>query len=292
MLRSFKGCLYLLPCLVLFLACCQKHDSSPTEVSPYDKDSAYVFYNLKYGADSLNRLDLFLPARRDASTEVVLFFHPGGWVSGDKSQFTASCDTLRAKGFIVANMNYRLLSENLSNKAQLEDVRNAILFLKAQSKHYGFNQDKFNLIGLSAGAHIVLSYAYQYKPDDIKKVISMNGPSNLNDPLLVKTIDSVWMIPHILPWMTGGSFVLNSAEVIECSPLYHVKNIPTMIVHGTLDADVPYSQSVRLKDSLLAKNYKHLFISVPGGTHFSYGPQGALYLDSVNRSIVRWFKSP
>ena len=70
--------------------------------------------------------------------------------------------------------------------------------------------------------------------------------------------------------MTGAIYTIGQPlgpQFQASSPIYHVKNIPTLIIHGTADRTVPYSQAVTLDKMLTSKNITHKLVTIPGADH-------------------------
>lgn len=71
---------------------CRKADKSKELLSQLDVK------NVAYGRDSLQVMDVFLPAGRDtANTKVILFIHSGSWSGGDKDEFFDAIPAIRTK---------------------------------------------------------------------------------------------------------------------------------------------------------------------------------------------------
>jgi acetyl esterase/lipase len=81
------------------------------------------------------------------------------------------------------------------------------------------------------------------------------------------------------------------------SPLFHVtsETVPTLLVHGKLDAHVYYEQSVRLAKKLDEYKVKNVLLSLPWATHgCEYnlnGPSGQLAMYAVERFLYAVTKS-
>src|SRR6478735_1160146 len=115
-------------------------DTSPDEaqvfarmdVEPSDQTGTVVVRDLEYarGATGALRLDLHLPARPVALAPVVVWLHGGGWRKGDRSYAPDLDRHFAARGFAMANLEYRLSGETRF-PAQLEDVRAAVRWLRA-----------------------------------------------------------------------------------------------------------------------------------------------------------------
>lgn len=87
----------------------------------------------------------------------ILIIHGGGWSAGSKNDMvyrTLMID-YAMKGYVVANMNYRLTQE-APLPACIEDVRCAIRWMKANSKKLGIDPSRIGTYGHSAGGHLSL----------------------------------------------------------------------------------------------------------------------------------------
>ncbi len=87
----------------------------------------------------------------------ILIIHGGGWSAGSKNDMvyrTLMID-YAMKGYVVANMNYRLLQE-APPPACIEDVRCAIRWMKAHADQLGIDPERIGTYGHSAGGHLSL----------------------------------------------------------------------------------------------------------------------------------------
>lgn len=95
------------------------------------------------------------------SAPLLIYVHGGAWRFGDKSSFHLSENQVhkvreyfQAAGFATATINYRLSHEALF-PAQINDLKTAIRFFRAQADTLGFDPRKIALAGGSAGGHLV-----------------------------------------------------------------------------------------------------------------------------------------
>ncbi len=105
-------------------------------------------------------VDVYVPpAVKQSRRPLVIYIHGGGWVGGHTRQAGALANfpevlaSLAAEGFVVASLEYRLSGE-APFPAQLQDVRAAIRFLKANAAKYGIDPARVGLWGGSAGGHL------------------------------------------------------------------------------------------------------------------------------------------
>ena len=109
-------------------------------------------YASRDGVDLL--LDLYLPAnpiRRPIPT--IVFLHGGGWSGGTRTTGPAFNRYFAQDGFAMASIEYRL-TPSITFPANVEDVRTAIRWLKANAGTHGLDPDRVCLWGTSAGGHL------------------------------------------------------------------------------------------------------------------------------------------
>ena len=118
--------------------------------------------NLQYGPFERNVLDLWkapvtsTAGGRPASTPLVIFFHGGGFLGGDKSSVPAwMIHGCLARGISVASANYRLSTQAPFPAPMLDGAR-AIQFLRLKASELGIDPKRIAACGNSAGAGISL----------------------------------------------------------------------------------------------------------------------------------------
>lgn len=257
----------------------------------YPASEAFILKDLKYGTDTFNYLDLYLPAGRKPSSKVVMLIHGGAWVMGDKSDFlNRFAEEYFAQKIIVANINYRLLSPKTNYTHMLQDIKNVLRFLKSNAQKYKVPSKKYSLLGTSAGGHLALLYAYTAdSTSQISSVISFAGPINLNDESFKKVIEEGWGIENLYHKLLGEDFARDNKAVVNCSPIYHVKPIPTLLIHALDDDVVPYAQAQQLNEALQRKNVKHFLFTLPTGKHAPFGLNNA-FKGAIQEKVVKWVR--
>jgi acetyl esterase len=97
---------------------------------------------------------VFSPKERTRE-DVLLFFHGGGWVTGDIESYTPACATMAdLTGCVVASVDYRLAPEH-PFPAGLEDcVRVARLLLEEPQRAGISDPERIVLVGDSAGGNL------------------------------------------------------------------------------------------------------------------------------------------
>lgn len=113
--------------------------------------------DLSYGPYERNTLDAYIISSNDTPTPVLIYFHGGGYVSGDKAMFEEDDlvkDCLEA-GISVVSCNYRFITE-YSYPAPMKDGTRAIQFVRSKAEEWGIDSNKIATAGSSAGGHLAL----------------------------------------------------------------------------------------------------------------------------------------
>lgn len=233
--------------LIVFIASCKKENSA------IQSFPAQTLPDVSYSADASQKMDIYLPAGRNAdSTKMIILIHGGAWISGDKSDFAAFIPVLQQRfpGYAIANINYRLATTaNNHFPTQENDMKSAVDFLIQKSGDYHISQ-KIILLGASAGAHMALLQAYKYSSPKILAVVDFFGPTDLTD--LYNFYASSPANQTIFQLLMNGTPTSNASLYAQSSPVNFVtaQSCPTIIFHGDADVVVPISESVSLRNKL------------------------------------------
>lgn len=116
---------------------------------------AKAIRNVAYGADPVQRFDVYLPANA-RSAPVVFYVHGGGWANGDKTNpgIENKIAYWLPKGYAVISGNYRMLPVAMPLE-QARDVARAVAAAQKHADEWKVDAKRFVLIGHSAGAHLV-----------------------------------------------------------------------------------------------------------------------------------------
>ena len=226
----------------------------------------YTLYrDVSYGEKEANVMDIYIPnkAYRRESNGVILFIHGGSWSGGDKSEETIRCRMLASQGYIVANVNYTLWSEDTADTYHvsqvLDELDAALLRVQSFALERGITVDKAAPVGYSAGAHLAMLYAYsraETAPMDIVFVASMAGPADISA--------DVWgedMAIRVTRRLTGVEIspeMLRSGEADELlasiSPTSFIdeNTPPTLLMQGEKDTVVPPANADALVEKFTA----------------------------------------
>jgi arylformamidase len=134
--------------------------SSSTPLLP---PNVRLIKDFPFGADSNQRMDIYLPSHATAAP-VLLMVHGGGWRRGDKAMRSVVENKVARwvpRGFVFISINYRMLPK-ADLLQQAEDVMRALAVAQSNATKWGGDPTKFILMGHSAGAHLVSLVAIEY----------------------------------------------------------------------------------------------------------------------------------
>ncbi|HDM67148.1 MAG TPA: alpha/beta hydrolase, partial [Thermoplasmatales archaeon] len=152
--------------------------------------------------------------------------HGGGFISGDKAdgKWVTFCTLFAKMGYVTASINYRLQPRGYRDKGRavteaMYDAKAAVRYFRAHAEEYRIDTDRIAIIGSSAGAITALHVTYlrepRYEGDSGNPGFSSN----------VTACVDLW-----------GGLYSNITEIDPGEP-------PVLIIHGTLDEVVPYSEA-------------------------------------------------
>ena len=208
------------------------------------------------------RYDHYRPLPANGPAPAVVFVHGGGWMHGDPSQAAGNALHFARRGIATIAISYRLAPAHRF-PAPLDDVRRGLRYVRAHAAELGVDPEHIALLGLSAGAHLVmLAHLARAVPalapefddatlagvsEDVRAVMAHYGPYDLSRrATLPPEMD---MIGALL-----GPRGDDAEWVRLASPLHQVASAgptaPILLVHGTRDALVSHRESERLHRAL------------------------------------------
>jgi acetyl esterase/lipase len=232
-------------------------------------NNAQKIYNLKYGEDKRQKMDIFLPSDYPENSPVVLIVHGGAWKYGRKEHMIQIQKMLFSHNVPSINMNYRLVSKSkkVTYREQLEDIDTVIRKFNELAEKAELQPDNYILLGESAGGHLTLLYGYQH-PEQIKKIIAMSAPTDFYSPEYLQSFYSKYSSPTIQK-VVGTKFRRKnlSEEFREASPISNVSSVPTLIFQGNQDFLVNKKQGLALDSVLQSQNIPHKLVFMKNTGH-------------------------
>ncbi|MBA3679955.1 MAG: alpha/beta hydrolase [Bacteroidetes bacterium] len=238
----------------------------------------------------------FFPSSTNLISPTVIIIHGGSWAEGDSKQLPALNSYLANKGYNVAAINYRL-APKYKSPAPVEDVKDALKYLIANSEKLNIDTSNFVLLGRSAGAQIALCAAYTFNDPKIRGVVSFYGPADMVWGARIKTNKLVLNTDKVFSDYLGGLIDAVPEKYHEAGAVDHItkNSTPTLIIHGEHDAMVAYEHSEHLNKKLEENKVQHYFLDLPWATHgCDYninGPSGQITTFAIERflnSVIKY----
>ena len=252
------------------------------DTSPKIPESVTVHRDIAYVTDghARQKLDLYVPADTGENLPLIIWVHGGAWRGGNKTHYRPM-EYLSA-GYAGASINYRL-SQHAVFPAQIEDVKAAVRWLRANAETYRLDPNRFAAWGSSAGGHLVamLGTAGDVAEFEVGENLEVSSKVQAVVDYFGPT-DFLQMDAHRLPdglvhdapdspesKLVGGPIQEHRDRVTKANPITYVSkdNPPFLIIHGDQDKLVPFHQSVLLKDALEKAGVPVTFYRVEGGGH-------------------------
>lgn len=274
-------CGLMLVLSLVFVFACKKKPKEPEYTPPVAEN----FLNESYGNDPKQKFNIYLPANRTTTTTPVLFLiHGGAWRGGDRSDFNNSIDPLKAMfpNYAFVSISYRLYAGGFNKfPVQENDVKSCIEQVLNNYEQYKVSKS-FGVLGLSAGAHLSMLYAYKYGSTSYmpKAVVSWSGPTDFKSFYngVSSTLVKTWIADVAGNLSASDSLIYHSS-----SPARYVtaNSPPTLLIQGQADTVVPYQQSDLMNAKLNQFNVPHVYKLYPNEGH-SYS--GAAANDALSQT--------
>jgi acetyl esterase/lipase len=238
--------------------------------------------NIPYNGDTLKKhmLDIYLPANAKGKVPLVVFIHGGGWLSNDKyadiGYMKKTVFEIVNNGFALASIDYRFSTQAVF-PAQIQDCNRAVSFLYDNADKYGFDKNRFSIMGFSAGGHLA-SLVGLSKNNNIntffmpgtskafyfKAVVDFYGPAEL----ILFPGNNDEKSPEAL--LIGAAPLERPDLAKAASPVTYVdKNDPPfLIIHGEKDQLVSPNQSKLLSSWLSVSGVQNELVIVKDAPHF------------------------
>lgn len=212
------------------------------------------------------RLDVFRPESRAGLRPAVVFVHGGGWLWGDKRDHWPTAAYLASQGFVTASVEYRLAREH-AYPAALQDVREAVAWLRSNAARYGIDPDRIGAAGSSAGGHLVAMLGVvpdtaRERTPAVRAVAAIAAPVDL---ALQHERDR--FAPAL--FVGAGNPTERPERWREASPITHVNGRAAafLFLHGTADGLVAIGEAREMADRLRAAGVTAEFHAAEGGPH-------------------------
>ena len=258
----------------------------------FGQNSDRQWLNLNYANDEkeYHNLDIYLPTAQKPTYKAIVVIYGSAWFGNNMKQSVLEPlgKKLLESGFAVIAINHRA-SSDAAYPAQINDVKAAIRFVRANADKYKIDASFIGITGFSSGGHLaslagtsnsVKEFTVGKKTVDIEGNIgnhtsvssSVNAVADWFGPIDMALMDEckkpkVGNSPEAA--LIKGNPADNLDMIALLNPITFIdKTDPQFIViHGEADNVVPYCQSELFSKALKSKGLLTEFISVPEGQH-------------------------
>jgi len=231
----------------------------------------------------------------------IIIVHGGAWVAGDRRRSVEPLfEPLSAAGFAWFSISYRLANatdggsfpDSIASMAGLgaaiDDVRQAVTYVKKHAAEYRIDPNRIALAGESAGAQLASMAALKPDPGGaVQAVVSFYCPSDLAE-LLEKSPRIPDQLRQFIKASPFGDLLL--ANLRDLSPVNWVQkdSPPFLLIHGTDDRLVPFKQSREMCDALQGAGGSCEIYPVNGGGHGLRWWESERGLTGYKKAMVKW----
>jgi len=262
---------YALLASMVLMTGCASHEGRPSNarigsVGPVDVTVTRDFVYTPQGWPQELKADLYKPAGNGPFPAVVMI-HGGGWEGRTREDMNEISQRVAERGYVVLNMSYRF-APTWHFPAQLQDVQQAVLWLRAHASDLNVLKNRIGAWGYSAGAHLA-ALAGVTSPSDkwfvegtrVQAVVAGGTPVDIR----------YYKDGELTNGLTGVSYDENPGLWREASPLALVSSDdpPTFLYHGTFDVTVGVNNAHVMYEALNANNIPAELYLIRGLEHLS-----------------------
>jgi acetyl esterase/lipase len=198
----------------------------------------------------------------------IVVIHGGAWQRGNANQDAAFNHYMAAQGYVVWAITYRH-APKYHFPAQIDDVLEALEFIKQNAVEYETDLSRMAIMGRSAGSQLAMLAGYQSSPIEFRAVVGYYGPVNLTAGYYeVPTPDPIQSRSTLKAFL-GGTPDEFPHLYEQASPLLLVKPQlpPSLLIYGGRDHVVQSKYGRALGLALREQGNQAVFIEIPWADH-------------------------
>lgn len=209
------------------------------------------------------------------SYNCIIFFHGGGWNSGDYQQFERQSMYFASRGMIAVSAEYRIKNKHGTTPIQaMEDAKSAIRFIRSNAISLSINPERIVAAGGSAGGHLAAATANIDMFDNENEDLKISSKPNL----LILYNPVIDFGSRKWTWINNPSDASPIQNIEEGSP-------PTLILTGTEDKIVPVETIVNYKKIMESVGSRCDVVFYEGAEHAFFN-SGNNFIDTVLQSDI------
>lgn len=228
--------------------------------------------------------DSSFPDDRDDRYPTLLWIQGSAFHEQNLGQAIPALADVARRGYVVAVVEYRP-SELAPFPAQAKDAKTAVRWLRAHAADYHVDPDRIAVGGDSSGGHTALmTYATQhdqaFSDEPVEDALGIGCFIDFYGPTDIAVMNEEPSIQDHLGadspegYLIGRRPVARHPELVaptvianHIRPASHRRLQPLLMMHGSKDRLVPFGQSVRLYEHLVAAGQDVTFYQLKGSDH-------------------------
>ena len=230
------------------------------------------------------KVDIFYTtlSQKKRDNPAIAFFHGGGWVFGDKSEFHGACRRYALKGFVTFSFQYRLSINDdgsfphpeITPVECVKDARSAIRWLREHAESLRIDPEKIVVGGQSAGGQLTWSTAL------------CNDINEDTDDLAISPVpDAMLLYSSCFNTMEAWCDLIlgeKRNQIWAISPFHNLKGDlpPAIAFHGRADCTVLYYTVEFFERKMRELGNQYELITIADRDH---------YLGEGNEKYARYF---
>ena len=213
----------------------------------------------------------------------IVFFHGGGWNSGNPEQFQRQSRYFASRGMVAISVEYRIRNKHGTSPIQaMEDAKSAIRFIRSNTKLLSIDPNKIAAAGGSAGGHLAAVAGNIDLFDNSNEDLTISSKPNL-----LILYNPVLHYGRKWGWIDNPSNASPYDNLSEGSP-------PTIILTGTEDKIVPVELIESYKKRMESIGSRCDLILYEGAEHAFFN-KGDDFVDTVLQTDIflksNWYLS-
>lgn len=220
------------------------------------------------------KADMYFPAEMPKAKRLpaMLVIHGGGFNDGDKARPREInfATNLVANGYVVMSINYKLRKRQGETTwpQPVLDAKAAVRWLRKNADKLGIDSDRIGAMGGSAGGNLSAMLALTGPKDGFDEK-QPYGEFSSRVSCGVDFYGAVKLLEYHDMKMFAKTREEAPDQYEKASPVNYASagDSPMLVVHGTKDETVPFSQSESLDAVLKKAGVEHQFIVVTNAPH-------------------------
>lgn len=217
-----------------------------------------------------------------ANYPAIVYVQGSGWGPQDLYSAIPQLSELAHRGYVVASVEYTP-STVAPAPAQIQDVKAAIRFLRANAARFGVDPARIGIWGDSSGGHLAALVATSAGVQAFETADHEDQSDAVGAAVDFYGVHDLTTFSHFPSWfdeeaegspaalLLGQPPARAPALARLNSPITYVSRDraipPILLVHGDADVIVPFNQSVEFYERLRAAGKDVTFFRIAGGNH-------------------------